>query len=206
MNEYSHYWQLLKKVAPKIVLLSAALSLLVYVVSIRTGPTYSVYYSYIVSLSERETVTDFRYDGYYALSATDLFAATLTAWTKTPEVIVSAYEKAGLEMQSDNPQELVKLVSAEKTGPQIIEITVRHEKKEVAEKLAVGLQAVMLDNISKYHEEGIPALQFKVITTRTWTGENDVATGVVSMGTFIFSMLLGVNGVLLVESFKRAGL
>lgn len=206
MNEYSHYWRILRQTLPKVVLLSAALAVLVYVISIRTGPSYQVHYSYIVSLSVREEASDFRYDGYYALSATDLFAATLTAWTKTPETLVRAYEISGVKRQNDDPQELVKLVNAEKTGPQIIEVTVRHKKKETAQKLAAGLQAAMLENIGKYHDEGIPAVRFKVITTKSWTGEKSVATGVVSMGTFVFTFLLGINAVLLVESFKRATL
>jgi len=165
-----------------------------------------VHYSYIVSLSEREVAPDFRYDGYYALSSTDLFAATLTAWVQTTEAVVAAYELAGIERETDDAQELVQSVTANKTGPQIIEITVRHKEKAVAEKLSSGLQAVMLKNIEKYHAEGIPAMQFRVVTTESWTGEKKVATEVASMGTFIFSFLLGINGVLLVESFKRASL
>ena len=206
MNEYYHYWQVMKRTFPKVVMLSVALAVLAYVITARTGPTYSVHYSYIVSMSEREEGNDFRYDGYYALSATDLFTATLTAWTKTPEVAVRAYEISGVEMRSNDPQALVKLVSAEKTGPQIIEIVIKHKKKEIAEKLTEGLQAAMLENIEKYHNEGIPAVKYKVVTTEAWTGEKSLAVGVVTMGTFIFALLLGINGVLLVESFKRAGL
>ena len=206
MNEYYHYWQLLRRTLPKVVLLSAALALLVYVISIKTGPSYQVHYSYIVSLSEREAVSDYAYDGYYALSATDLFATTLAAWTKTPEVIVRAHEISGVKMQSDDPQALVKLVSAEKTGPQIIEVTVRHKEKATVERLADGLQSAMLENIGMYHDEGIPAVRFKVVTTKAWTGEKAAAAGVVSAGTFVFALLLGINAVLLVESFRRASL
>jgi capsular polysaccharide biosynthesis protein len=206
MNDYYYYWWVLRRALPKAVLLSAALALLVYVVSIRIGPSYQVHYSYIVSLSEREPTSDFRYDGYYALSATDLFAATLTSWIKTVETVVRAYEIAGIEMEGSDVRELVKVVSAEKTGPQIVEVKIKHKRKEVAEKLAVGLQAAMSENVESYHREGIPAVRFRVVTTEMWTGERTVATGVVSMGTFVFALLLGMNGVLLVASFKRAGL
>ena len=204
MFEYYYYQQAVQKASLGLLLISAAAGVLAFVWAERSQPDYQVHYSYLVSLSERETANDFRYDGYYALSATDLFAATLAAWVKTPEVIAEAYRRASLAIPSDEPRALLKTVTADKTGPQLVQITVRHPDKEAALRLAEGLQAVMQENVTRYHQEGIPALKFNVVPTAYWIGVNRVAVLVIAFGTFIIVLLAGINIVLLRASL-RAG-
>ncbi len=200
MFDYYYYETALRRAGWGLVLISAAAAVLAFVWAERIEPDYQVHFSYLVSLSEREAGGDFRYDGYYALSATDLFTATLAAWAKTPEVIAAAYERSNLAVPSLVPRAMLRSVEANKTGPQLVQIVVRHSEREAAQSLAEGLQEVMKENIARYQTDGIPALKFEVVPTEPWTGVNSVAAVTIAVGTFVVVLFGGLNLVLLKAS------
>ncbi|MFH1354120.1 MAG: hypothetical protein ABIH36_02435 [bacterium] len=202
-DTFYHYWQVVQRKLPAILLISVAAAVVAWLVVLRLGPTYAVHYSYLVSLSEREEVEDFSFDGYYALSATDLFAATLASWVSAPEVVVAAYEEAGLTLPSHDPRDVVQAVAAEKKSPQLVAVTVRHKNQEDAEHLARGLQSVMEENVKRYNDQGIPALTFRVVATEPWTSVRQIEVAVVVIATSLFVFLAAINVVLLIESIRR---
>lgn len=178
-------------------------SLLAYAITSSIKPVFESHFSYLVSLSEREEAPEYRFDGFYALQATDLFTATLARWAGTPEVIVAAHKAAGVELKNSDPREVGRIIRAEKTAPQLVEVTIRHSDEEVASALVQGLQAVMDENIDRYHDEGIPALRFRVVTTEPWQGRVAIARGVITSATFVFVVFVGANIVLLIEAFRN---
>jgi len=200
---FDHYWKLVLRRMPQLLMLSFAVALVVFIFVRQVGPTHQVHFSYLISLSERDEVEEYRFDGFYALQATDLFAATLAKWMQTPEVVVAAYEEAGLELESRDPRQLTKQVQAIKTAPQLIEVTVRNESQDVAERLTAGLMIVMERNVDDYHDQGIPVVVFRVVATEPWSGVTELSAPVIVIATFIFVFLLALNGVLLIESIKR---
>lgn len=202
MGHFDKYWQVVQRKMPGVLLVSGAAAIIAWLIVGRVGPTYTVHYSYLVSLSEREEAEDFRFDGYYALSATDLFAATLASWVRLPEVVVAAYGEAGVAAARD-PRDVARAVTAEKKAPQLVAVAVRHKDQALAEKLAQGLQVVMERNIEQYHDQGIPELTFRVVATSPWLGISRLSAPVIVGATFVFVLLIGVNVVLLVESVKN---
>ena len=185
-----------------ILVISFLAAILAYVIVQNIKPVHEVHFSYLVSLSERESLQAFRFDGFYALQATDLFAATLAKWVQTPEVIVAAYAKAELEVMTDDPRQLTKQVRSEKTAPQLVEISVLGESKEEAQRLAEGLRLVMEENVRAYHEQGVPAASFSVMATDPWTGTRKFSPSIITLATFLFTFFIGLNIVLLLESLR----
>lgn len=205
MEGFVPYWRQVRRMLPRLLIVSSGVALVAYMIVQRVGPSYEVHFSYLISLSERENVPEYRFDGYYALQATDLFAATVAQWATTPEVIVAAHEAAQLQLRSSDPRVLSRVISTAKTAPQLVEVTVQDRQSERAEKLAAGFMAVMERNIERYHDEGIPALYFRVVATEPWVGVSRLSEPVIVSAAFVFTLLFGVNGVLLVESLRHAG-
>lgn len=200
---WDHYWKAIQKQLPKVVLFSVVVALIAWGVAARVKPMHEVHFSYLVSLSQRDNVNEYRFDGFYALQATDLFAATLAKWAAAPEVVVEAYQEAGLEIPSEDPRTLTRAIRAEKVAPQLVAVTVRGSSREVAEALAAGLQDVIKENVAAYHAQGVPAVQFRVVATQPWTGVTRILVPIVVVATFVAAVLLAVNAVLLVQSFKK---
>ena len=203
MNGFFYYGGVIRKKLPWILLVSLLVTLLALVIAKQVKPSHEVHFSYVVSLSQRDAVTDFRFDGYYALQATDLFAATLAKWLTAPEVLVAAYQESGVALPSDDPRQLSRGVRAEKAAPQLVMVTVRDTNRETAERLAQGLQRVMERNVERYHDHGVPAVEFEVVATEPWTGVTRLSLPVVVIATFVFSFLILLNAVLLIESLRR---
>ena len=199
---WNRYWQVVQRKLPGILLASVAAALIVWGVVARVGPTYEVYFSYLISLSEPERAPEYRFDGYYALSATDLFAETLAQWLKVPENIVAAYGQGGLPVPSDDARVLQRAVTAQKQSAQLVAVTVRSAEEDHARRLAAGLREVGRLRVEEYHQQGIPTLRFRVVATEPWVGRRELSRPVIVVATFIFVFLLAVNVVILRESWR----
>ncbi len=202
VNNWFGYWLAVKRRWLEILLVSVVAAVAAYGVVAWRGETYEVYFSYLISLKEQQVKDDFQFDGYYALQATDLFTTTLAAWTTRPEVVVRAYERAGVELPGRSARQISQGILAEKMAPQLIGVTVRHADKNKAMAIAQALQAVMEENVEQYHAEGIPALRFAVVGTVPWQGVSRLETRVIVGAVFVFVFLLAVNAVLLRESMS----
>ncbi|MEX0650156.1 MAG: hypothetical protein WD200_04080 [Candidatus Andersenbacteria bacterium] len=196
------YWDEIKRRLPLALLASFVVGVAAYVVAINIEPTYQVHFSYIVSLSEREAPQEYTFDGYYALQATDLFAATLAKWAQTPEVIVAAFESAQVPLQTEDPHQVSRIVRAEKTAPQLVQVTVSDATEARTRAVANSLQQVMQQNIERYHAEGIPALQFRVVTTDSWVGKTAVSVPIITIAAFVLVLFLGFNLILLLVAAR----
>lgn len=188
---------------PRILLVSFIAAILAYFIARSITPVYQAHFSFLVSLSEREDVAEYSFDGYYALQATDLFTATVAQWIKAPEVIVEAHDYAGMPRGIEDPRILGRAVGAIKTAPQLIEVTVKKGTSKEAMDLAQALQVVMQRNVERYHSQGAMALNFKVVSTEPWLGKRELAVPIIVLATFVFVFVVGINVVLLVESMKR---
>lgn len=195
------YLGALRRAWPLIMLVSVAAALIAYGVVERQGPAYTVHFSYLVALAEREESATFEFDGYYALQATDLFAATVAAWAKSPEVVVAAYDRAGIEGRSADARVLVRAVEANKRSPQLVQVAVTHRDRETAEQLARGLQEVLGEQVAIYHERGIPALHFNAVSTQSWTSVRQPATRLLVTTVFLLVLVVAINLVLLKQTF-----
>lgn len=186
-----------------LLLIALLAAVLAYGIMRSVDPTYQVHMSYLVSLASREDANEYRFDGFYALQATDLFTATLARWMQTPETIVASFAEAGIELHTTSPRELVKIVRAEKTAPQLVEVTIRHTSAQQAQALAEGLKTTVLQSVDRYQDEGIPELTFQVVATDPWTGVTRPSTTLVTAATFLLILFVGVNIVLLLETIRR---
>lgn len=199
----NHYRTAVTRHLPLLLGISLLTAVLAYGIATRLGPTHQVHFSYLISLSEREPSTEFRFDGYYALQATDLFATTLARVIGTPEVIVAAHQAAELPLPTTDARQVTRLVRAEKTAPQLVEVTVSGDNQETALRLAEGVKQVVDHEVARYHEQGIPALRFRTVPTAVWPSTQALALPLITVATFVAALFLGINLVLLTESFKH---
>jgi hypothetical protein len=204
MKEYRLYIVALQRWLPLWLLMSFVVAGATYAVLSRRGPTYAVHFSYLVSLAEREQSAGYTFDGFYALQATDLFATTLAKWIEAPELIVEAYKEAGVPLPSEDARRLGRSIAANKSAPQLVEVTVAHREAAAAERLAAALQAVTERNVERYHQQGNPAVPFAVVATAPWTSREEPQIPVIVGSVFAVTLLLLINLQLLWEAVGYA--
>ena len=204
MNEnISGYIQSVKRALPIIGALTLGAGLFAAAIATSWAPSFDTHFTYVVSLAEREQEEGYQFDGYYALQATEIFVASLAKWTAAPETVVKAYEKAGVPLTSPSVRSLSQAVKAEKTAPQIVQVTITGQDQDKVKQLAAGLRQVVAENLDKYHAEGVPMIKFKAIATEEWTGKQDVAAGAVGTAVAAITGFLLLNVVLIRESLQQ---
>lgn len=129
--------------ATPFVVFVLVVTLATLVVSIRKEPRYLTSLSIAVNRINRQITTDYQYDGYYALQASDLFSQTLLSWFLTPSVLLDFYQRAGIGPNITTANELVSRFRARKFAAQNIVIQFTERDRDTAKKLADGISAVV---------------------------------------------------------------
>lgn len=193
----------LNRALPLIFAAGIAAAGLGYGIARKTPPSYEVHFSYIVALQERDTSQGFRYDGYYALSGTELFSSTLASLIASPEMIVQAYQEARLPVSTQDPFALTKRVRAQKAASQVVQVTVVDGSKEKAEALAKAVVDVTQHTVRDYNTKNADSNQFSITSTTPWTGVVRVAAIPVAIIVGVLSSIIAAMVVLFKEAFKR---
>lgn len=183
-------WPRVGRALPWLLALSVLVALLAAGTVSRFGESWTVHFSYVVSLKEREAATAYRFDGYYALQAIELFTKTLAEWVVAPEMVAQAHRAAGLP----EPTGILKAIEAEAAAPQLVRVTVRASDRAQAEQLAAGVRAVVAS--------GVPA-EFQVVATEPWATTAGLNKKVVGLATGALVFFVGLNLVVLRESLRN---
>jgi capsular polysaccharide biosynthesis protein len=183
---------------------SIIIGILAYGITKNIPGAYEVHFSYMVSLDQKDTTPGFRYDGFYAISAVDLFSSTLASIADSPETVVAAYKKANMALPTQDAIRLVRTVRSEKSAPQLVRITVKDASKKNAEQLASALMFVVNSAIDEYNTKGLSSITFHGVSTEPWTSMNEVAPLPVA-ATFFMVMFLGGNMLVLFREALRRG-
>ncbi len=188
---------------PRILITSFILAIIAYGVALKIPVSYDAHLSYVVSQQEREASAQFRYDGYYALSATDLFTATLAAWIGEPQTIAQAYKAANVQIPTYDAIDLTKHVRSQKTAPGLVSITVTDSSRETAEAVAKGIAEIIPSFIERQNTTGTPAVSFRSSVSGPWTGVSSVAPFPIALVVFVFGLLVHSIWTLFVISFHK---
>lgn len=182
-------WPLLRRSLPILGAVSLLAALVAAGTVSRLENGWVVHFSYVVSLTEREAVPAYHFDGYYALQANELYAKTLAEWITAPEMVAQAYQISGLT----TPGGWLAGITAEATAPQLVRVTVRAPERDTAERLAEGVQAVV--------RSGVPA-EFKVSATKPWITRAGLNKRVVGGATGGLVFFIGLNLMVLYASLR----
>ncbi|MBI5467103.1 MAG: hypothetical protein HY975_02720 [Candidatus Kerfeldbacteria bacterium] len=108
--------------------------------------------SFAINRTNKEATTQYQYDGYYALQASDLFAQTVVSWFSTPSVLREVYDQANLDPEIQSLNSLPSRFSVKKYSAQNIVVRYTERDDERANKLADALKTVMEDKASQLNQ------------------------------------------------------
>ncbi len=165
--------------------------------------SYEVHFSYMISMEQQETAPGFRYDGFYGLSAIDLFSKTVASIANTPETIVAAHKRAGLALPTRDAIRLVRIVRTESAAPQLVRFTVRDASQKNAQALAHGVREVVNDTVDAYNGSGGESISFHGVFTEPWTSYDALNPVPVAAVFFMIVFVTGIMIVLFREAIAR---
>ena len=133
--ELKEYLILIKKSKWLVIGLSLIAAIIAYTLSYFKPVVYDASVSFAVNRINREATTQYQYDGYYAIQASDLVSQTVVSWFSTPSVVKEIYAKAGINPTFNSLDKYATLFNTKKYSGQNIGVKFTEKEESAAEKV-----------------------------------------------------------------------
>lgn len=104
---------------------------------------YDASISFDVQRINKQTTSEYQYDGYYEIQASDLFAQTVISWFLTPSVLFEIYDRADVDPEIGTISEFSKRFTARKYSPQNLVVNFSETSKDRADDLSAAVVSVV---------------------------------------------------------------
>lgn len=105
--------------------------------------SYDASISFSINRINRQETTEYQYDGYYAIQASDLFSQTVMSWFMTPSVLLEIYDYAQIDPQIKSLTDLTSRFKTKKYSPQNIVVKYSERDEDTASKIADAIVSVV---------------------------------------------------------------
>ncbi len=185
------------------VVFVVVVTLAALITSIRKTPQYLTSLSIAVNRVSWQSTTDYQYDGYYALQASDLFSQTLLSWFLTPSVLLDFYQKAGIDPDITTTNKLVSRFRARKFAAQNIVIQFTESDRDSAKKLADGISTVIRERSASLDKNAGGDATFDVVPSQPVIVEVKPNIFLNTVAALLASMLIGFAALWTVKAVQR---
>lgn len=199
--------QYIKIIKQHIKLVAAVLILVgtfAFVFSAIRPITYETSLSLLISRTTIQETEDYKYDGYYAIQANDLFANTTVGWLKSPEIVVAIYKEAGVSLSAENLRKLEKNFKAFKTSPHSVEVKFKSKTKKDAQSVVKAAVSVLEKKTKIIGRTSQEEIAFSIIGSEPVIVEKKPNLILNTMVGLISGIFLGILLVFSKEYFKES--
>jgi len=141
--ELCDYLKIIKKHYKLILIITILVGASSFIFTLKRPVVYDTSLSLFIARTTSESTQDYKYDGYYAIKAAELFSDTVKQWLESPEVVIEIYKKAGIDLEIESLRKLGKKLKAYKMSPQYVEVRFKAEEREKAQKISSVISSVL---------------------------------------------------------------
>jgi capsular polysaccharide biosynthesis protein len=114
--ELKEYIKIIKKRSKLILVVATITGSFAFLFSTIQPVKYETSLSLFINKNETQETDDFKYDGYYALQASEIIADSIEQWLKSPEFVNAVYQKAQVDQDFRNIKSYTKKFTAKNVG------------------------------------------------------------------------------------------
>ncbi len=141
--ELKQYLKIIKKHYKLILIITILVGASSFIFTLKRPVVYDTSLSLFITRTTTQATQDYKYDGYYAIKAAELFSDTVKQWLESPEVVIEIYKKAGIDLELESLKKLRKKLKAYKMSSQYVEVRFKAEEKEKAQKISGVIPSVL---------------------------------------------------------------
>ena len=141
--ELKSYLQIIKQQKKVIIITALLVGFFAFIFSFFTPTIYETSLSIETERKNIQETSDFRYDDYYALKASEMFVDSMAKWFSNPEFIIQIYKKAEVDISSASLRNLKKKIKANKMSAQYLEIKFKAKTFKEAEKISSAISSTI---------------------------------------------------------------
>ena len=158
----------------------------------RTGERYSVSLAVSVSRLGTQQASDYKYDSYYAMKASDEFGDTVAGWFKTPEMTAAVYKKANMKLGGTNLNNMARRFQASKISPNVVDVRFGVKTEEEGRNLALAMTGILQDKSSLLSSLSGQGIAFAAMTSEPVIVKNTYAIWWNALAGFLAGLVLGI--------------
>lgn len=160
LKEYIRIFTKEKKLISSTILL---MLVLVLAFSGLKGVSYENDMLLLISRSGTQNTPDYKYDGYYAVQASDIFADNVSQWLGSASIASEIYARAKAESEMRSLKDFSKIFKADKLSSQYVRVRYQTKNKETAVNLARAMTDVLQEKADLLSASSIEQIGFRVI-------------------------------------------
>lgn len=158
----------------------------------RTGERYSASLAVSVSRLGTQQASDYKYDSYYALKASDEFGNTVAGWFRTPEMTVAVYKKANMNQGNASLNNLARRFQASKISPNVVDVRFGVKTEEGGKALAQAVSNVLQEKTYLLNSVSWQGIAFAVMTSEPVIIKNTYAIWWNALAGLLAGLVLGI--------------
>jgi len=166
---------------------------------------YDTSISFSINRINKQQTTQYQYDDYYAIQASDLFSQTVMSWFMTPSVLLEIYDKAGIDPQIKSIASFTSRFKIKKYSPQNIVVSFKERDKNTAEKISESIISIISQKGEQSNKDAESKSLFEVKGAKPVIVESKpslwLSTLIGLVGGFILSLII-VNFILYFKQDK----
>jgi capsular polysaccharide biosynthesis protein len=141
--ELKSYLQIIKQQKKVIFITAVLIGFFAFIFSFFAPTIYETSLSIETERKNIQETSDFRYDDYYALKASEMFVDSMAKWFSNPEFIIQIYKKAEVDISSASLRNLKKKIKANKMSAQYLEIKFKANTRKESEKISSAISSTI---------------------------------------------------------------
>ncbi len=194
LKEYIKIFIKEKKIISSTILLVLILAL---IFSGSKGVSYENDMLLLVSRNGTQNTEYYKYDGYYAIEASDTFIDNVRQCLSSASVASEIYARAGEEGGAQSLKDFSKIFAADKLSSQYVRVRYASKDKETAIKLAHAITEVLQEKADLLSAASADQIGFKIIYSDPLSVE--------SKSDFLLNGVLAIIGGLFLGIFMALG-
>lgn len=126
----------------------------------------------LISRNGTQNTADYKYDGYYAVQASDIFADNVSQWLASASVASEIYSRAKVKNGLQSLKDFSKIFKAEKLSSQYVRVRYQTKDKETAISLARAMADVLQEKADLLSASSSEQIAFRIIYSDPLTVES----------------------------------
>jgi capsular polysaccharide biosynthesis protein len=160
--ELKEYLKIIKKNSKLILIISIITAASAFVFSVVQPVKYETSLSLTIIKDKTQITDNFKYDGYYALQASEIIADSIEQWLKSPVTVDAIYKEAQVDLEFKNIKSYTKKFIARKMSSQQVEVKFKTNAREEAEKISQAVAEVINNKVKILKESSEQEISFSV--------------------------------------------
>ncbi len=117
----------------------------------------------LISRKGTQATDNYKYDGYYAVQASDIFSDNISQWLASASIASEIYSRAGIKSDFTDFKNFSKVFKANKLSSQYVEVRYETKDEQSAKIIARAIRDVLQEKTDSLSKSSNEEISFNII-------------------------------------------